>query len=304
MGLPRAVIPGRIYMVTRRCLERRFFLRPDPEMVQAFTYCLAVAAKRTGVQIIFSAMMSNHHHTGIVDVEGRLPEFLEYFHKFVAKCGNALRGRWESFWASEQASCVELVTPDDVLAKMTYAITNPVKDDLVERVADWPGLNCLRAIATQKPIRVQRPKRFFRENTSLPKVETLSFSRPPGFEELAHTDWLLRLRESIRAIEKNAAEERKKSGRKVLGRAAILRQHWDDSPKSREPRRNLSPRVAATNKWARIEALSRNKAFIEAYRIARDAFLRGLDAVFPPGTYWLKRFAGVSCDSHDTWAPC
>ena len=30
MSLLREVIPGRTYMVTRRCSERRFFLRPDP----------------------------------------------------------------------------------------------------------------------------------------------------------------------------------------------------------------------------------------------------------------------------------
>jgi REP element-mobilizing transposase RayT len=129
MGLPRAIVPGRVYMVTRRCLERRFFLRPDREMTEAFIYCLAAAARRTNVRVIFSSVMPNHHHTGIVDVEGRLPEFLEYLHKFVAKCGNALRGRWESFWAPEQTSCVELLGPDDILEKMVYAITNPVKPD-------------------------------------------------------------------------------------------------------------------------------------------------------------------------------
>jgi putative transposase len=73
MGLPRAVIPGRVYLISRRCAERRFFLRPDAAMTEAFVYCLAAAARRTGVQIIFSAVMSNHHHTGVIDPEGRLP---------------------------------------------------------------------------------------------------------------------------------------------------------------------------------------------------------------------------------------
>ena len=31
MTLPRQVVPGRDYMVTRRCSERRFFLRPDDD---------------------------------------------------------------------------------------------------------------------------------------------------------------------------------------------------------------------------------------------------------------------------------
>jgi 4-alpha-glucanotransferase len=57
-------------MITRRCSERRFFLRPTPEGNNAFIYCLAVAAQKYGVKVIFTATMSNHHHTGIVDVEG------------------------------------------------------------------------------------------------------------------------------------------------------------------------------------------------------------------------------------------
>jgi hypothetical protein len=44
---------------------------------------------------------------------------------------NTLRGRWEAFWASEQTSVVELVAPEDVLAKMVYAIANPVTGHLV-----------------------------------------------------------------------------------------------------------------------------------------------------------------------------
>jgi hypothetical protein len=55
----------------------------------------------------------------------------------------------------------------------------------------------------------------------------------------------------------------------------------------------MSPRLASTNKWARIEALQRNKAFLAAYRSARDLWQSGLEALFPIGTYWLRRFAGV-----------
>ena len=36
-----------------------------------------------------------------------------------------------------------------------------------------------------------------------------------------------------------------------------------------EPRRNLQPRVATQSKWARIEALLRNRAFAAEYAAAR-----------------------------------
>ena len=72
-----------------------------------------------------------------------------------------------------------------------------------------------------------------------------------------------------------------------------MKQSWRDRPSSHEPRRELSPRVAARDKWARIEALLRDRAFRLAYRAARAAWLLGERAIFPAGTYWLRRFAAV-----------
>jgi hypothetical protein len=50
---------------------------------------------------------------------------------------NSLRGRWENFWSSERTSVLRLVDPADVLDKMVYALTNPVKDNLVAKVTEW-----------------------------------------------------------------------------------------------------------------------------------------------------------------------
>jgi len=57
--------------------------------------------------------------------------------------------------------------------------------------------------------------------------------------------------------------------------------------------RNLRPRVATRSKWARIEALLRNRAFVEDYTHARARWRDGASIAFPPGTYWLRRFAYV-----------
>ena len=133
MSVPRRIVPGRVYMVTRRCTQRQFLLRPDRETTNAFIYCLALAAQRTEMDVLAFLAHSNHHHTIVVDTRGRMPQFLELFHKLVAKHQNALRGRWENFWSSEQTSVVRLVDPGDVVDKMVYALTNPVKDKLVEK---------------------------------------------------------------------------------------------------------------------------------------------------------------------------
>ena len=83
---------------------------------------------------------------------------------------------------------------------------------------------------------------------------------------------------------------RAKTGARVMGRRAVRAQSWRARPHSRERRFGLSPRVAARNKWARIEALQRNARFIEAYRDARARWLAHQPTLFPAGTYWLRRF--------------
>jgi hypothetical protein len=104
---------------------------------------------------------------------------------------------------------------------------------------------------------------------------------------------LSELRDRVRAAELERVAERGRTGGRVLGRRAVLAQSWSDRPASYEPRRNLRPRVAARSKWARIEALLRNRAFAVEYASARERWRNGIPAVFPLGTYWLQRFASV-----------
>jgi hypothetical protein len=85
------------------------------------------------------------------------------------------------------------------------------------------------------------------------------------------------------------------TGRTVLGVKALLAQQPSDRPQTCEPRRGLSPRIAAANKWLRIEALRRLKDFLRAYRDALGHWKRGLRSIlFPPGTYAIRVFQGAA----------
>jgi hypothetical protein len=100
-------------------------------------------------------------------------------------------------------------------------------------------------------------------------------------------------RQRVAAAEVSIAAERQRTGQRVYGRRAVLRQAWWERPTSLEPRRNLRPRVAARSQWARIEALQRNRVFLVDYAAACDGWRCGSTVAFPAGTYWLRRFAGV-----------
>ena len=108
-----------------------------------------------------------------------------------------------------------------------------------------------------------------------------------------HDDIVAQLRLGIERVEATCARERMQTGRTVVGRRRILRQSWRDSPASQEPRRNLRPRVAARNKWARIAALQRNRDFLRAYHAALPLWREGKPAVFPAGTSRSRVFANV-----------
>ena len=276
-------------MITRRCTQRQYLLQPDPEVNQIYLYVLGVAAQRTGVGLIHATTMSNHEHGLIDDRQGTRVEFYQYLHQLVARATNAVRGRFENFWSSEQTSVVRLVEADDVIEKIVYAATNPVTAGLVARVHHWPGVNTLRALLEKKPIVVQRPRHFFSDD--MPEEVTLTFALPP---ELGDPDPLLaRIAERVAEVEAAEEAKRAKTGARVLGRRAVRQQSWRDSPSTREPRFGMRPQVAARNKWARLEALQRNLHFLDAYVDARARWRAGLPVLFPAGTYWLRRFAFV-----------
>jgi REP element-mobilizing transposase RayT len=287
MTAPRQILEGATYLVTRRCSERRFFLRPSRHVNEVFLYVLAVAADRYGILVHAYCVLSNHYHLIVTDPDARLPEFHRYLDGLVARAMNCALGRWESFWDPDSYSAVRLETPADILEKMVYVLANPIAAGLVRLGSEWPGLWSSPELIGSDPIDARRPKEFFRKDGPTPASATLQLRRPPGFDDdaaLAET-----LRERLAHAEQRAASDLERDGRVALGCVRVLAQRPDARPAPGEPRRGLSPRIACRNKWRRIEALLRMKEFGSAYRKALDAWRGGTrNVTFPHGT-WLMR---------------
>lgn len=290
MSKPRQVLPGQFYEISRRCAQRQYLMRPDDETNNAFTYCLCEAAKRFEIVVLMTTAEPNHHHTDVYDRYGRFPEFIEHFHKMFARSQNALRGRFENFWAAQEPCVVRLLDRETVIAKLIYAAANPVKDGLVERVHHWPGVNGYKYLLSGRPLRARRPRHFFRNPGPMPETVELYLTIPA---ELGNADEVIaEVRAGVERIEREAAKERNRTGMRVVGRRQILKQSWKDSPTSEAPRRNLRPRFAGQRE-NRVAALLEYRAFQEAYGEARRRWVAKRSAVFPRGTYWLARFAAV-----------
>jgi putative transposase len=296
MSAPRQVLPGVTYLITRRCFARMFLLRPSPLVTAVFEYVLAAKAKEYGILLHAYCVLSNHWHCVLTDPLGRLPEFQRDLGSTVAKALNAALGRRESFWAPGSYSAVALQAPVDVLDKMAYALANPVAAGLVRRGSEWPGLWSAPAKIGAGPREVKRPRHYFRENGTTPRSAPLELICPKGFgsvEELRS-----RLVDALTEREDRAARAMAEEGRSFLGARRVLAQNPLARPATEEPRRGLKPRVASHDKWKRMEAIARLKAFLAAYREAWRAFKGGARATrFPAGTYGMRVTFGVACCS-------
>jgi len=291
VSAPRQVLPNTTYLVTRRCTQRQFLLRPGKLVNELFLYLLALAARRSGIRIHAFCVLSNHYHLVLTDPHARLPAFCQFLDGLAARALNALHGRWESFWAPDTYSAVALATPQDILDKTAYVLANPVAAGLVRFAREWPGLwSGPDRVGTA--ILARRPKHFFNPDGQLPESEALELTAPPGFASAGE------FREALGAAlaERETADG---SGKRFLGAARVLAQLPTAQPRPGEPRRALNPRVAARDKWKRIEVLRRLANFLAAYRDAWTAWVRGDGGVlFPPGTYLMRVLHGAPC------APC
>jgi hypothetical protein len=87
----------------------------------------------------------------------------------------------------------------------------------------------------------------------------------------------------VRAIENEAEERARRTGRPVLGRREILRRNPHSSPavETRSP----APRFHAASKRVRQDLQRRYYAFLDSYRTAAEALRAGRfdQAHFPPG---------------------
>jgi putative transposase len=288
---PRQVLPGTTYLVTRRCAQRQFLLKPGSLVNQLFLYVLAVAAARYGILVHAICVVSNHYHLVVTDPDARLPAFHQFLDALVARALNALHGRWEVFWAPNSYSAVALATPEDVLEKCAYALANPVSAGLVRHGHEWPGLWSAPEQIGGSPLVVRRPEHFFDPEGSMPESATLQLEPPPGF---ASTEEFQKALSAATAAKEEDARAHVRG--RFLGATGVLAQKPTARPRPGEPRRGLNPRLACRDKWKRIECIRRLRDFLDAYRAAWARWCADdPDVRFPAGTYQVRVLHGAAC---------
>ena len=231
--------PGARYKITRRCLERRFFLRPDAETTAVFGYWLVICLQRYGILLHAVIVMSNHYHLDVTDPHGLIIELERDFNAVLARVLNAKYGRFDKFWSADAPCDVALVNDDDVLDRIAYTLVNPVTAGLVRSGRLWTGLS-----SWGKPfgstMTFAKPKAFFAEdNVLLPDQVDIVLVRPNIHPNSSDAELDARLLENVHRREHAIQYELRGQNRRFLGMQRVLAQHHDDTPVSQEKRFGL-----------------------------------------------------------------
>jgi putative transposase len=296
MSIARPVFQNINLMLTRRVRGGLFFLRPCKHTNQVIRYVLAVMANTWKIQLHAVTALSNHWHVCATDPLGNIVDFQRDCHTFITRALNARFGEVESMWSNTQGSRVETVEPDDLIDKIAYTMANPVEAGLVRHGKSWPGV---RHAWPRKEIKVAMPAMFFRgkeDGGKWPEMAELTFTRPPGYDELSDDELEALIADAIHTREEKVRREYDAAGRKFLGRKAVLAQNRHAKPNKQLPRFNLSPKIACRDEERRIERLLEHKQWQVDYEAAREQWRAGDRAViFPYGTYKMRVEHGACC---------
>ena len=296
MSLPRHFIKGATYLITRRCTQRQFLLRPSKGVNEILRFCLATAAESFGIRLHAYVFMSDHYHLIATDVDGRLLAFVHWLNTHIAKCLNAHHERAENLFDNRQPHVIPIATPADVLEKIVYVLANPVAAGLVARGEQWPGVRSAARDFGRK-ICAQKPRAFFRREGAVEDTAQFELEVPPGFEDLTPRSFRRRLQGAIDDREAELRAKVRAEGRRFLGAKGVRATSPFDSPRAPAERGGRVPKLVCKDPDLRETLLDRMKAFVLRYREAVEEYCSGRRRVtFPAGTYWMRVHFGVSCE--------
>jgi REP element-mobilizing transposase RayT len=276
-----------IFFVTVRCFQRRFLLRPSDETNEVLGGVLSRAVRLHGIELFAFSVMSNHMHLVVRAPRGNLPRFMQFLLTNISKKIGKLVGWRGSFW-QRRYSAEPILDDAALLGRVRYVLSHGVKEGLVRRCQDWPGLSCLPFMLDGRTRRF----RWFnwtrrasgnsrRTNRALlderwAEPEPLRLTPLPNAALQEPTGLRRFLKRAVKAIEKQASQKY----RTFLGRLGVLRQRPRATP---PPVRSKQRPPCHTSIRGLLEAfLERYRGFADAYRRASIRWRSGdSTALFP-----------------------
>ena len=273
-------MPGQFHLITMRCHQARFFMRPDPEINQVVLEWLARTQQAfPDVRLHAVCVMSNHLHLVVHDRNAELATWSSYFLGNLARGVNRIRKRFGTFM--ERRHSEEPILDDEALVdRLAYVVTNPVNAGLCRRVDEWPGVVLWAADGVPVEHDVSWIDRAARRRGIERNIEGRLRIDPLPEDSTSPR----KLAEMIRAREQAILSEAPAERPNTHTTKKILKQSWHAAP--RDPKRSPRPPCHASDPSIRRKFLEGFREFTARFREASEQLRAGLrSAVFPDWSY-------------------
>lgn len=281
--------------VTNRTVQGRYLLRPDPGLNDCLVGLLGKFQRIHGVRVVMVSVLSNHFHALLLFEDAlQQANFMRDFQSASSREVNRRTG-WRGP-VFERRFHAAVVTDEEraQAERLKYLLANGVKENLVEKVLDWPGVNTAAALLQGKALKghwIDRTRQYAARNRGqdasddcFAVEETVTLSPLPCWAHLSPEQYRETVRALMEEVESEAALARRWTGAKVLGVKAILAQ--DPHTRPDDLAHSPAPFVHAATKAARRMFYKIYTEFVNAFHDASEALRRGnLDAPFPAGSF-------------------
>ena len=294
MPRPLRFLPagGALVEVTLRTIHGRFLLRPSRALNERVIGVIGRAQRKYGMRIHALVFLSNHAHALLSpDSPQQLAAFMDFVASNVAREIGRLHDWREKFWGRRYRSILVSHEEEAQAGRLAYLLGHGVKEGLVARPQDWPGVQRVHALLEGTTLegtwfdRTAEYRARLRGDDVRPRdyaePERIELSPLPCWAAL---DALAHRRKVAELVEAIAESRRAEGTRSVLGRRAILSQHPHDKPLACD--RSPAPAVHAASKPIRLMMRIAYWRFFADFREAAYRLRRGDRSVrFPLGAF-------------------
>ncbi len=254
--------------ITARTNAARLFLRPSTELNAAILGIIGRALFLYPVQLHAFVFLSNHLHMLATPFDGAaLASFMQHVHSNIARAVQRINGIQGTIW-QRRASVISVLDEGAQLNRLRYLLSHGVKEKLVARVREWPGVSTARALMGEERLvgqwRTSSARRCRTADGRVPVIEyyPIDLAPLPAHANLSDVERHAAIAKIVDSIEAEHTHP-------VLGVARVLAQDPNALPE--RSKRTRAPDAHWTNPGLGDRFLRFRAAFADAYRDSVEA---------------------------------
>ena len=275
--------------ITTRTIQGRLLLRPSKELNESIVGVLGRALEFSpGIELHAVAHLSNHLHFLLTVPDAQLlARFMCFVNGNIAREAGRLHDWKERFWG-RRYRCIEILDDAAAEQRLRYLLAHGVKERLVTRVEEWPGVNSAQALikgGSLHGVWIDRVGEYDArrrgQQVTFDQFQTryeVKLAPLPAWQERSAEECHTSLVEMITSIEQEASEAGGAPG--TDGAVRVCR----EEPHRRSEGVKLRPAPAchASSRERRERFCKAYREFVQAFREAVGASKRrGSRASFP-----------------------